>query len=102
MLAISGLTNLGLDGLWAQVCSHRDRLTATGEFEARRRDQAVRWMHDMVSEALRRLIADNRELAAAMKRAEVDVRAGTLMPSAAVGEIMDLLKASLGVAGEQG
>jgi len=101
VLAISGLTNYGLDTLWAQVSSHRDRLAATGEFESRRQDQAVRWMHDMVSEALRRLIADNRELAIAMKRAETEVHAGRLAPSAAVSEIMDLLTASLSAAGSR-
>lgn len=91
VLAISGLDNRGLDALWAQVCSHRDRLTATGEFEARRQDQAVRWMHDMLSDEFRRLMVQNEVVAAALKQAEEDVHAGLLAPSAAVAEIMDLM-----------
>ena len=91
VLAVSGLDNRGLDQLWGQVQSHRDRLTATGEFEARRQNQAVRWMHDMLSDELRQLMFGNAEVAAALKQAEINVHAGRLAPSAAVGEIMDLL-----------
>ncbi|MBU2532753.1 MAG: methylmalonyl Co-A mutase-associated GTPase MeaB, partial [Alphaproteobacteria bacterium] len=36
VIAISGLANEGLDELWNQIQSHRDRLTATGEFLSRR------------------------------------------------------------------
>lgn len=98
VLAISGLTNLGLDTLWAQICSHRDRLTATGEFQSRRQDQAVRWMHDMLSDALRRLMTDNENVSSALKQAEIDVHSGELAPSAAVRRIMNLLTTTIGLA----
>lgn len=91
VLAISGLDNRGLDALWAQVCSHRDRLTATGEFVARRQEQAVRWMHDMLADEFRRLMVRNEVVGEALKEAENNVRAGRLAPSAAVAEIMDLM-----------
>jgi GTPase len=96
VIAISGLANLGLDQMWAQIKSHRDRLTATGEFQSRRQDQSVRWMHDMLSDELRKLLSGNAELAVALKQAEQDVHAGSLAPSAAVTQIMGLLLASLG------
>lgn len=95
VLAISGLDNRGLDDLWAQIRSHRDRLTATGEFESRRQDQAVRWMHDMLSDELRRLMFGNAKIAAALKSAEQDVHAGRRAPTAVVTEIMDLLAATI-------
>ena len=95
VVAISGLENRGLDTLWQHVRSHRDRLTSTGEFAARRKDQAVRWMHDMISDELRRLMFDNAEIAATLKMAEEDVHAGRRAPTAVVTEIMDLLIATL-------
>lgn len=91
VVAISGLKNLGLDKLWDQITSHRDRLTATGEFQSRRRDQSVRWMHDMLSDELRRLMMSNSQVAAALKQAERDVHAGHLAPSAAVTHILSLM-----------
>ena len=37
VVTISGLTDEGLDALWAKVLDHRARLTATGELERKRR-----------------------------------------------------------------
>ena len=39
VMTYSGLTGDGVADLWAQVIAHRDKLTATGEVEARRRAQ---------------------------------------------------------------
>jgi LAO/AO transport system kinase len=96
VLTISGLTGEGLDELWAQIRSHRNRLRATGEFAARRQAQAVRWMHDMVSDQLRALMLSAPGVAETLKRAEDDVRDGNLAPSAAVNLIIDQFVATLG------
>lgn len=95
VLAISGLKNEGLDNLWTQIKSHRDRLTATGEFETRRKDQSVRWMHDMLSNELHRLMTGNAAVADALKDAERKVHAGHLAPTSAVAGILDLLITSM-------
>lgn len=94
VLAVSGLENRGLDELWRQIRSHRDRLTATGEFEARRREQAVRWMHDMLFDEVRRLMFADANIADAIKTAEQDVHAGRRAPTKVVSEIVDLLLAT--------
>ena len=95
VLTISGLTGDGLGDLWAQIQSHRDRLTATGEFADRRRAQAVRWMHDMLSDQLRALMLAAPAVAETLKGAEQDVRAGELAPSAAVERVIDQFIATL-------
>lgn len=95
VLAISGLADQGLDALWAEIQAHRDRLTATGEFKSRRQDQAVRWMHDMLSDEITRIMSGNPEVADALKTAERDVHAGTLAPSVAVTQMIDLMIATL-------
>ncbi|MFY0614392.1 MAG: methylmalonyl Co-A mutase-associated GTPase MeaB [Hyphomicrobiaceae bacterium] len=94
VLAVSGLNNRGLDKLWDQIRSHRDRLTATGEFTTRRQSQAVRWMHDMLADELQSLMRGNPEIATAIKQAEQDVHAGNLAPSAAVAKIIELFVSS--------
>jgi LAO/AO transport system kinase len=41
VLTISAQDDRGLDELWAKILDHRERMTATGEFQARRGAQAV-------------------------------------------------------------
>ena len=96
VLTISGLTGTGLDQLWAQIRSHRDRLTATGEFAARRQGQAVRWMHDMIAERLRALMLAKPEVGEMLTRVEASVRVGELAPTAAVGQVIEKFVETLG------
>jgi len=89
--AVSGLANTGLDTLWADVAQHRETLTASGAFEARRRDQAVRWMHDMIEDRLRADWLGQGEVAARLPEIESAVRDGTRTPSLAATEILDIV-----------
>jgi LAO/AO transport system kinase len=91
VLTVSGLSNTGLDDLWARITLHRERLTASGEFMARRQAQAVTWMHDMLSDRLLAMLGSNPEVAAAMPRIEAEVRAGRLLPSRAVDQLLMML-----------
>jgi LAO/AO transport system kinase len=40
----SALTGEGIASLWHHILDHRERMTASGEFAARRREQQVKWM----------------------------------------------------------
>ena len=91
VLTISGLANQGLDELWSQISQHRERLTASGEFAARRQTQAVTWMHDMLSDRLLSILKANHKVAAALPGLEADVRAGRLLPTRAVDQMLSLL-----------
>jgi LAO/AO transport system kinase len=95
VLAVSGLTGQGLDALWAQIRSHRDRLTATGEFQARRQAQAVRWLHDMLSDEMRRLMLGEAAVGAVLERVEAAVHTGDMAPTAGVREVIDAFIAAL-------
>ena len=91
VLTMSGLTNAGLDQLWAKVREHRAKLTATGELRERRRTQAVQWMHDMVEQRLSRWLHGHPRVAARMPELEAAVRAGSLTPTLAAAEIVGLI-----------
>ncbi|MGI9426634.1 MAG: methylmalonyl Co-A mutase-associated GTPase MeaB [Hyphomicrobiaceae bacterium] len=88
VITISGRDNVGLDKLWHQIESHRDRMTASGEFHDRRARQAVHWMHDMLRDRLMSSIRDDPALAARLRQAEGRVRRGELTPSRAVEDIL--------------
>src|SRR6201989_75983 len=50
VVTYSALTGDRIADLWTQAIAHRDKLTATGELAARRREHQVRWMWTMLEE----------------------------------------------------
>ena len=90
-MTVSGLDNRGLNELWAKVLEHRTKMTATGEFAARRQSQAVTWMRDMIENRLMSALKANPRVAAELPAIEADVAAGKLLPTRAVDRLMSLL-----------
>ncbi len=89
VIMLSALYNRGLDELWAQIQRHRAILTESGALDAKRRDQAVAWMHDLIEAGLRRTLraAGVRTQLAAL---EQEVREGAVMPTVAAEQILRL------------
>jgi LAO/AO transport system kinase len=91
VVTISGRDNRGLDGLWAHVTSHREKMIATGDFQRRRSSQAVSWMRDMIEDRMMGLLRANPAVAAALPKIEADVASGKLLPTIAVDTLMSLI-----------
>jgi LAO/AO transport system kinase len=91
VLTISGRENRSLDALWGKIVEHRDRLSATGEFAAKRQGQAVAWMHDIIRDRLMGRLASSAEVTQRLPVVEAEVRAGTLLPTLAAERILALL-----------
>ena len=89
VLTISAGENRGLDGLWARIMEHKERMTATGEFQARRGAQAVVWMHELLQERLLAALEGNAASARRMAELEGEVRAGLRTPMLAVDELLE-------------
>lgn len=95
VVTISAREGRGLDELWANVTRHRAALEAAGEFEAKRRDQDVSWMHAMIDERMREIIRAHETAAAKIVELERDVRAGLMPPSVAADEAVAIIAVSL-------
>ncbi|MDR3419732.1 MAG: methylmalonyl Co-A mutase-associated GTPase MeaB [Xanthobacteraceae bacterium] len=91
VVTYSALTGDGIAALWAEVLEHREKLTASGELAARRGEQQVKWMWEMLEERLFAPLRSDRTFKAALPRLEADVAAGRLAPGAAVEEIAAML-----------
>jgi LAO/AO transport system kinase len=91
VLTVSGMTNTGLDHLWAKIGEHKACMIATGTFEERRRTQAVGWMRAMLQERLMAAMTANPAVAARLPDLEAAVRAGTLTPARAVADVVALM-----------
>ena len=88
VVTASGLTGLGLDGLWLQVQRHREVMTANGARAARRADQDARWMWAMVRDRLEAAFTRDPAVAALAPGLENAVRAGELPASAAADQLL--------------
>jgi LAO/AO transport system kinase len=91
VVTYSALTGNGISELWAKVLEHREKLTASGELAARRREQQVKWMRSMLEERLTARLRGDAAVRAKLKSAEAAVAAGKLAPTLAVEEIAKLL-----------
>jgi LAO/AO transport system kinase len=87
----SALTGDGIPALWQQVLSYKEKMTASGELETRRREQQVKWMWTMLEERLTARLRSDAAVRAKLRQAEAQVAAGKLAPTIAVEEIAQLL-----------
>ena len=91
VVTVSGLDNRGLKELWDKIIEHREKMTATGEFAARRRSQAVSWMRDMLENRLMAALKANPKVAAELPATEAAVAEGRLLPTLAVDRLIGLM-----------
>ena len=91
VITISAREGPGLDELWAQIIAHRDALEASGEFELKRREQDVRWMHSMIEDHIRTTFLSSDIAAAKIAELGREVRSGIKPPSVAADEAAALI-----------
>jgi LAO/AO transport system kinase len=91
VITYSALIGNGIAELWTQVLAHKEKMTASGELAARRREQQVKWMWTMLEERLTARLRSDPAVRAKLKQAEAAVAAGKLAPTLAAEEIAQLL-----------
>ena len=88
VLTASARTGQGMDAFWETVEAHRTALTESGDFEARRRQQAREWMWNLVREGLERAFQEHPAVAERIAALEADVEAQRTTPAAAARELL--------------
>src|SRR6201989_39455 len=91
VVTYSALSGDGIAGLWAQVLSHKEKMTTSGELAERRRAQQVKWMWSMLEERLTARLRSDPSVRAKLKAAQPQLAAGKLASTLAVEEIAALL-----------
>lgn len=89
VLTMSALDGVGLPELWDTVLSHREVLSAAGEFDARRRAQQVDWTWAMVRDAVLDRVLGHPAVRTLRDEVERQVREGELTPALAAQRILD-------------
>ena len=90
VLTMSALEGTGLDELWQTVERHRDVLTESGDFEARRRAQQVDWTWQLVRDTVLDRVLSNPAVRKARADVERQVLTGELTPALAAQQILEL------------
>jgi LAO/AO transport system kinase len=91
VVTYSAMTGDGIPELWAKVIEHREKLSKSGEFSARRREQQVKWMWSILEDRWRGRVASDSKLRAKLPQIEKAVAEGRLSPALAVDDILATL-----------
>jgi len=91
-LTYSALKGTGIDALWQKVLDHRTAMNASGEFEARRRQQQVKWMWSMLEQRMMARLRADPAIRAKVKKTEAEVAEGRITPALAAEQIAELLR----------
>lgn len=89
---ISALEADGLQAAWAEMETLVSWRRETDIWEQTRQTQARFWFAEDVQQGLVRLVMDDPQTAVRMRAAEQDVKEGRIAPTAAVAQVLELLK----------
>ncbi len=95
-MAVSALTDSGLDAAWEAMRDLDAARRARGWREARRRDQAARWFRFELEEGLKSWLRADPGVAALLPRLEAEVVAGRMAPAAAAEAALARLRDGAG------
>ncbi len=90
-LTLSATRKEGLADFWQAIEKFRSTLTASGEFAARRRHQALAWMWQQIDSGLRSRFREHPAVKSALAELTVSVEAGTTTPAAAAQRLLALV-----------
>jgi len=88
VLALSALDGKGVPAFWAEVERFRGIVQASGDFAARRRDQARDWMWHLIDERLRSDFRAHAGVHAELAATEAAVAAGRMTPAMAAAKLL--------------
>lgn len=91
VLTCSALDMTGIEAIWQRVLDHRQRMSVTGELQARRRTQALDWMGALIDEGLRARFYANPVVRTMLPELRRSVIQGTLDATAAAEKLLFFL-----------
>jgi GTPase len=87
VLTYSALKEDGIGELWSVILDHRARMTDSGELDARRREQQVKWMWAMLEDRIFSRLRSDPALKSKLPKLEAAVANGRMSASLAVEEV---------------
>ena len=94
VLRCSAVEGAGIGEVWDAVLEHHDALSAAGDLERRRRDQARAWLWSEVTDRLTTSFRHDPDVAARLPALEAQVVAGDVSPTTAALELVAAYRAA--------
>lgn len=91
VLTCSAVTLEGVDAVWQTVLDHRRKMQASGEFDIKRRGQALDWLQALVDEGLRERFLKHPKIRQHFPRYQREVARGDASPTVAANELLFFL-----------
>jgi LAO/AO transport system kinase len=92
VIALSALRKEGIADFWAQVVAFREALAPAGELDAKRRQQALSWMWELIDAGLRQRFRRHRGVQEQLTALTRSVERGEVTSFAAAQALLDQLK----------
>jgi LAO/AO transport system kinase len=92
VLAVSALAKRGIHEFWGEVERYRDTMTHNGELEAKRKQQALAWMWNMIDSGLRQHFRQHATAGNELAQLTQAVAEGKMTPGAAAHRLLDTIK----------
>ncbi len=92
VLMVSSLQNSGIDTVWGAIVEHTAALEASGERQARRKEQAREWMWSLVEEGLQDAFRVHPEVSSQIDGLEQAVQDLEITPAAAARTLLDAFR----------
>ncbi|MCA9901241.1 MAG: methylmalonyl Co-A mutase-associated GTPase MeaB [Anaerolineales bacterium] len=86
----SALEDEGIGKLWQLIESFREKMLASGGWQARREEQRQAWLHTIIAEQLQQDFYAQLAVHDALPGLETAVRQGTLPPTAAARQLLQI------------
>lgn len=91
VLMCSALEKSGISAVWEMILSFREKITAAGELEAKRKKQALAWMWALVDEGLKDRFQRNREVKNHLPEITQAIQNGEMTPTDAANRLLFFL-----------
>ncbi len=91
VLTLSALQKEGVEAFWRTVGEYCDIMRRSGEFDGRRRNQALAWMWELIDAGLRSRFRGDGQVREALPRLAAAVQAGETTPAAAALTLLGYL-----------
>jgi len=83
VLKTSETTGYGIAQVWDAIVRHRETMTAAGEFDAKRRHQALTWMWTLIEQGLQQRFREHPAVARELQAVTDKVAGASITPTAA-------------------
>ncbi|MDX9833721.1 MAG: methylmalonyl Co-A mutase-associated GTPase MeaB [Desulfobulbus sp.] len=91
VMTCSALEETGLMDVWNSIVSHKKIMTASGELDKKRQDQAMSWMWFLVNEGLEQWFYNHQEIQNILPAIEKSVESGKMAPTRAADDLVSIL-----------